>query len=128
MRTIAPVMIVFALAVSGAMLGGSGFADAWGGDPPQTSAAQDSLNDSASRVGPGSGPAAGPVSNTDSSLVGLIVSGWTSFVEIAGAVALLPVTLVNLGFPAWFAAPAGVFAQFVIGVGLVQFVSNREWR
>jgi len=127
MRTIAPLFAVLAIAVAGGMLGASGFADAWGADPPQTTAAQDDLNSSASDLAPSNKPVSGPVSAADSSVVGLIASGLGGIVDAAGAVALLPVTLTNLGFPAWFAYPLGLLAQLITGIGIVEFATNREW-
>lgn len=127
MRTIAAVGVVLALGVAGMMLGMSGFADAWGASPPKTTAAQEELNKSAGEVGPGNTPVSGPVSSADSSIVGLISSGLGGAVKVAGAVILLPLTLVNLGFPAWFAVPLGLLAQVITGIGIIEFATNREW-
>jgi hypothetical protein len=121
------MMAVLALAVAGMMLGMSGFSAAWGADPPQTSKAQEELNNSASDLAPQSGPVSGPVSAADSSIVGLLSSGLTGAVEVGGAVALLPVTLINLGFPAWFAVPLGLVGYILTGIGIVEFATNREW-
>jgi len=127
MRTIAPTFAVLALAVAGMMLGMSGFSAAWGAPAPQTDRAQDDLNSSAADLAPESGPVSGPVSAADSSIVGLLASGVQGAVEVAGAVALLPVTLINLGFPAWFAVPLGLVAYILTGIGIVEFATNREW-
>lgn len=127
MRTTAPMMAVLALAVAGMMLGLSGFSGAWGADPPQTSKAQDELNQSAADLKPQEGPVSGPVSAADSSIVGLLSSGLSGAVEVAGAVVLLPVTLINLGFPAWFSVPLGLVAYILTGIGIVEFATNREW-
>ena len=127
MRTITPVLLVLAIGTAGMMLGMSGFTAAWGAPAPQTDAAADAVNGSAGSVGPNEGPVSGPVSTGDSSIVGLIVSGLSSLVDIAGAVVLLPLTLMNLGFPAWFSVPLGLLAQAIVGIGLVEFATNREW-
>lgn len=127
MRTITPMLVVLALGVSGMMLGMSGFADAWGAKPPQTTAAEEQLNDSASGLNPGDGPVQGPVSAADSSIVGLLASGLGNLVNVAASVALLPVTLINLGFPAWFSVPVGLFGQLTLGIGIIEFATNREW-
>lgn len=127
MRTIAPLLVVLAIAVSGGMLGASNFQSAWGGEPPQTTAAQGELNNSSSDLAPSSQPVSGPVSAADSSVVGLIASGLSGIVEAAGAVALLPLTLINLGFPAWFSIPLGLLAQLITGIGIIEFATNREW-
>lgn len=126
MRGTAPILIVLALGVSGMMLGASGFSDAWGAQPPQTSAAQEQVNNSSS-IGPNQDPISGPVSDSDSSIVGLISNGLGSIVGVAGAVVLLPATLTNLGLPMWFSYPLGLLAQFVVGVSIIQFATNREW-
>lgn len=127
MRTIAPMMAVLALAVAGMMLGMSGFSAAWGAPAPQTDRAQAELNNSSADLAPESGPVSGPVSAADSSIVGLISSGLTGAVEVGGAVALLPVTLINLGFPAWFSIPLGLVAYIITGLGIIEFATNREW-
>ena len=132
MRGITPVLIVLCIGVAGAMLGGSGFADAWGSPTPETTGAQEELNGSASDLQPANRPnddsvISGPVSSADSSIVGLIASGLGTLVNTAGAVVLLPMTLVNLGFPAWFAYPLGSIAYVVVGVSIIEFDTNREW-
>lgn len=127
MRTIAPVMVVMALGVAGMMLGMSGFNDAWGAPAPQTSAAQEELNQSAERVDPQETPISGPVSAADSSTVGLIASALGTITDMVAAVVVLPLTLINLGFPPFFAVPLGLLAQLITGVGLIEFAVNREW-
>lgn len=127
MRTIAPVMIVLALGVSGAMIGASGFSDAWGAPTPDTSGAQDQVDKSGSNLTPQQGPVEGPVSSGESSVVGLISDGLKQLVLVAGAVALLPITLMRLGFPGWFALPIGSIAYTIVGIGLIQFATNRRW-
>lgn len=127
MRTIAPIGVMLCIGVAAMMLGMSGFGAAWGAPAPQTDAAQDQLNESAGDVAPNEKPISGPVSSADSSTVGLIASGLSSVVDIAGSVALLPLTLINLGFPAWFAIPIGGLAQLIAGIGIIEFATNREW-
>lgn len=128
MRTLVPLGAVLAIAVAGAILGGSGFAAAWGAEPPTTAqGAQDRLNQSSSGVQPSNSPIDGPLSQTDDSIIGLIGSGLGSIVDIAGMAAFLPVTLTNLGFPAYFAYPLGTLAQLLTGIGVIQFAINREW-
>jgi hypothetical protein len=123
----APVFIVLSIAVAGMMLGASGFSAAWGSAPPSTSAAQEQLNNSSGKVAPADGPVAGPVTSSDSAIIGLISSALGTVVNLAGAVALLPLTLIELGFPAFFAVPLGLIGQLVVGVSLIEFASNREW-
>ena len=127
MRTTTPVLVVLAIGVAGLMIGGSGFTDVWGAKPPQVDSASSQVNASSANVSPNSGPVSGPVSTGDSSIVGLIVNGLGSLVDIAGAVAVLPLTLMNLGFPAWFAVPIGIIGELIVGIGLVEFATNRDW-
>jgi hypothetical protein len=127
MRTITPVLLVFAIAAASLMLAGSGFAGAWGAEPPQTAAAQSQLNQSAGQANPNDNPISGPVSSGESDIVGLIANGLGSIVDFAGAVILLPITLVQMGFPKWFAYPLGSVAYIIAGVGVIEFGTNREW-
>lgn len=130
MRTTAPVLIVLCLGVAGAMISMSGFADVWGTPEPETGGAQSALEERSEAVNPGGdeGSASGPVSSGESSIVGIVVDGSRSLVGIAAAVVLLPVTMMNLGFPAWFALPVGSLAYVVSGIGVIQFATNRDWR
>lgn len=127
MRTVAPVLLVFCVAVAGSMVGLAGFGAAWGAEPPQTQAAQDQLETNATEANPNNEPVAGPVSSGESDVVGLIADGLGTLTDFAAAVVLLPVTLRELGFPWWFAAPIGSFAYLLAGIGLIEFATNREW-
>jgi hypothetical protein len=42
-------------------------------------------------------------------------------------VTLLPLYLIRLGFPNWFAGPIGVLAQLIASIGLFQLVTGREF-
>lgn len=127
MRTLAPIMVVLALAVSGSMLGMAGFWDAWGAPAPQTDAAQDQLEENQDQVNPNDVPVEGPVSSGESDVVGLIANGLGSMTDLAGAVIVLPITLINLGFPAWFAIPVGSLGYLLAGVGVIEWATNREF-
>lgn len=129
MRTIAPILVVLCIGVAGSMIGMSGFADAWGAPQPETGGAQSELEETSEGVNPGgpTGSASGPVSSGESSIVGLVVDGSRSIVGIGAAVVLLPVTLMNLGAPPWFALPVGSLAYVVSGIGVIEFATNREW-
>jgi hypothetical protein len=122
-------MIVLCIGVAGAMISMSGFADVWGTPQPETGAAQDALEEQSEAVNPAGpeGSASGPVSSGESSIVGLIVDGSRSLAGLAAAVALLPLTLMNLGLPGWFALPVGSLAYIVTGIGVIEFATNREW-
>jgi len=129
MRTTAPVLMVLCIAVAGAMISGSGFADVWGTPEPETAGAQSALEERSEAVSPAgeSGSATGPVSSGESSIVGLVVDGSQSVAGIAAAVVLLPVTMTNNGFPWWFAYPVGSIAYIISGIGVIEFVTNRVW-
>lgn len=126
-RTTIPVLVVLALGTAAVMLGMSGFADVWGSPTPQVERAGDHVNESAASVSPQNGSVQGPVSSGDSSIVGLIADGLGSLTDIAGGVVLLPLTLIKLGFPRWFAIPIGSLAELIVGIGLFEFATNREW-
>jgi hypothetical protein len=128
MRTIAALLLVLALGTSGAMLEASGFSDAWGAEPPKTSGAQEAVEDQADAVSPDQGPVVGPVNSDDNSIIGLVVDGLDSLVDLAGAVVLLPITLMNLGFPAWFAIPIGTLTNVIAGIGIIQWATQRQWK
>jgi len=126
-------MIVFALAISGAMFGASGAADVWGSETPQTDAAEDALDEQASQNNPNpndkeEGPIAGPVSSGDSDIVGLIANGLGSIAGIAAAVAALPTTLVNLHIPGWFASAVSPMILLLASIGVIQWATNRYWK
>jgi len=128
MRTTAPILIVLCIGVAGAMIAGSGFADAWGTPEPQTAGAQEQLEEQSDAVNPAgeTGSASGPVSSGESSIVGLVVDGSKSIVGFAASVILFPMTLMNLGAPSWFALPLGSIAYLIAGIGVIEFATNRE--
>jgi len=127
MRTLAPVLIVLVLGVSGSMLSMAGFAGAWGVSDPGIGAASDQVNEQADDLAPANSSATGPVTSGESSIVGLVVDSSQSIVSVAGSVMLLPITIMQLGFPAWFAVPIGSLAYLIAGIGVVEFATNREW-
>jgi hypothetical protein len=47
-----------------------------------------------------------------------------TFITVVG---LLPLYLMRLGFPNWFAGPVGVLAQLIASIGLFQVVTGREF-
>lgn len=122
------MVMVLSVGVAAMMLGMSGFTAAWGAPAPQTDAAVSELNRSNENFNASDPPVEGPVSSTDSSFIGLLTSGLQSVVDVAAAVVVLPLTLINLGFPAWFSVPLGLLAQFLTAVGVVQFATKRDWK
>jgi hypothetical protein len=64
--------------------------------------------------------------DNEPTLVGVAISGGQFLTSLVGAVALLPVTLMRLGFPNYFAVPVGGIAQILAFIGLVQFIRTGE--
>lgn len=128
MRTTFPVVLVLAMAVAAAFFGGSGFNALVQGDQ-NTGALEDEVvsaaNDSA--VKENEGLSAGRAGGGSDDIVGLIVSGGQSIFGFAGMIALLPLSLQNLGFPPWFALPIGSVFYILVTVGVIQFVTGRIW-
>jgi len=127
MKGTAFVVLVLAIGTAAAIVTASGFASVWGADPPQVQGASDRVEGSAGELGPNDQPISGPVSAAESDVVGLITSGLGSITELAGAVVLFPVTLMELGMPAWAALPLGSVAEIFVGVSIIEFAANREW-
>lgn len=133
MRTIAFTLAAFVLAVSFAVVAGSGLAGIYGANQaPQASDLSDEVNESADQSAAGNEDAfAGEVSQTDSgdsSLIGWITSGGSAIASGAGVVAALPIALINLGAPPLFAWPVGGLVQIIAGWGVIQFATGRVWR
>lgn len=124
-NTTYPVMIVMALGVAGMMWGMSGFGAMYDSGADDLESA-DALNQSAEDSSvTGFGADAGP--NQGGNIIGLIFAGLDRLVDIAGLVLLLPMELHNIGFPLWFAVPIGVLCQTIVGIGIFEFASQREW-
>jgi hypothetical protein len=64
--------------------------------------------------------------DNEPTLVGVAIAGGQFLTSLVGAVALLPVTLMRLGFPNYFAVPVGGIAQIIAFIGLVQFIRTGE--
>lgn len=131
MRTTAPVVFVLALGVAFAIVGATGIAGIWGvQDAPGGDRVEGNLKDNA-----GDSPAGnddtfdGQVgrSGGETNLIGLVISGLGILASAAAAIVLLPLTLTDLGFPAYAAFPIGLFLQVIVGIGIVEFASGREW-
>jgi len=63
----------------------------------------------------------------EGSLIGTIISGGQSIIQIASLAAVVPSLLLDLGLPWWFAEPVGWIATIIGGIGVVQFVTGREY-
>lgn len=127
MRTKFILLLVMSMAVTGMVFQMSGFNDMVGyrGDSEEASDEfEDVGNDSAPQK------TVGADARTDESgtLVGVVITGISGIANFVGLVALLPVELNSMGFPWWFAYPIGLLAQAIIGIGFIQFASNRVFR
>lgn len=135
MRTIAAVVFVLALGVSFAIVANSGVGVAIfgqdhedrGGLGPMENLNEtgDDVNVSEGEDGSISGDVAG---EDEQNIVGFIIDGASFIVGVVASVTLLPLVLIGLGFPTYFALPIGIFVQFVAVVGAVQFATNRTWQ
>jgi len=128
MRTIAVVGLVMCFGVAFALMAGSGVgAQIFGVDAsgqPTIDALEDSGSDADVSEEGVSGDVAG---DNEPTLVGFAISGGSFIIGLISAVALLPVTLGNLGMPIYAAVPFGLAAQVIATVGLYQFITGREW-
>jgi len=130
MRTIGPIVFVFALAVSLAMLTGAGVPQLWGVDAPDDQGTTTALNDSANSSAAGNKDAVGGSvgkSGGETNIIGLVISSAGAIGRAAANVVLLPLALVELGMPAWAAAPIGLFLQIIVGIGVIEFATGRVW-
>jgi len=132
MRTKTVLGVVLAFGVSFALLSGSGIGAAVFGESPgdaQSSRTLDDISKDAS-VDPdseGSGLSADVGGDNEPTLVGVAISGGRFAASLVAAVGLVPVTLMRLGFPAYFAVPVGGVAQVIAFIGLIQFIRGTEY-
>ena len=133
MRTKSVIGVVLCFGVAFAMIGGSGIGAAIFGENPddhQTTRALDEIAEDSAVDGdeddPG-GLSAEVAGDSEPTLVGVAISGGQFAASLVGAVALLPVTLMQLGMPGYAAVPLGGMAQIVALIGLVQFIRGTEF-
>jgi len=127
MNTKSVLGVVLSFGVAFALLAGSGVGPALFGENPGEAESTKTLEDisgdaSVDSEGEGSGLSADVAGDNEPTLVGVAISGGQFASALVGAVALLPVTLVRLGFPSYFAVPVGGLAQIVAFIGLIQFI------
>lgn len=131
MRAKSVLGVVLAFGVAFALLSGSGIgASVFGASPGDADTARtlDDLGDQASvdeedQTGGLSGDVTG---DNEPTIAGLAISAGGFVTDLVVAVALLPVALIRLGFPRYFAVPIGGVAQVIAFIGLAQFVTGRE--
>jgi len=125
--------VVLAFGVAFALLAGSGIGAAVFGENPGDAETARTLEDIASDASVdkddaegGSGLSADVVGDNEPTLVGVAISGGQFLTTLVASVALLPITLMRLGFPGYFAVPVGGVAQVIAFIGLIQFVRTGE--
>ena len=132
MRSKSMLGVVLAFGVAFSLIAGSGIGAAvFGATPGDAETARtledvsgDATVDADSETGGLSADVAG---DNEPTLVGVAISGGQFAASLVGAVALLPVTLMRLGFPSYFAVPVGGVAQIIAFIGLIQFVRGTEY-
>lgn len=139
MRTLYPVIIAIAFAVSFGVLTQVGFFAAWGADVgvEQGQAVQDKLNQSAEEVPVGEGDAGGlrgDASGTgdNSDIISMVVNGGQAIAGLGGIFVLLPRALHDLAYPFLGEVAVMVYVlaipgQVIAGIGIIEWMGNREW-
>jgi len=130
MQTKGVLGLVLAFGLAFALLSGSGIGAAVFGESPgdaeTTRTIEEVSNQSSVDNEDDGGLGADVTGDNEPTLVGLAISGGKFLAGLVGAVALLPLTLIELGFPAYFALPVGGIAQIIAFIGLVQFTRLGE--
>lgn len=130
MQTTYPLLFVVSLGVAVLMVTGAGYPAAVG----QPGAADDlrsgdELGRQANNSSVGGPAFEGAADSADEGdVLAFVINGGKSIARTFGFILLLPLELRRMGFPWWFAAPLGLAAQIVAGIGIVQFASNRRLR
>ena len=131
MQTKLVIGVVLSFGVAFAMLSGSGVGALFGENPEdhETTRAIDAIAEDANvdEDAEDSGLSAEVAGDSEPTLVGVAISGGQFAVQLVAAVALLPVTLMQFGFPAYAAVPLGGVAQIIALIGLVQFIRGSEY-
>ena len=131
MQTKPIIGVVLAFGVAFALLGGSGIGPTVFGEDPdaETERVIEDISEegdvNVDEDGEG-GLGADIGGDNEPTVTGVIISGGQFAAQLVAAVALLPLTLVRLGFPTYFAVPVGGLAQIIAFIGLVQFVGRTE--
>lgn len=132
MRSKSVIGVVLAFGVAFAILAGAGIAaDVPGASPgdAETTRTLEDISDDATvdKDSESGGLSADVAGDNEPTLVGVAISGGAFATQLVGAVAYIPGTLMDLGFPQYFAIPVGGVAQIVAFIGLVQFVRGTEY-
>ena len=132
MRSKGAIGVILAFGLAFALMSGSGIGAMVFGENPdeaESSGTLDELIDGADvdEDEDGGGGLSGNIGDdNEPTVTGFVISGAQFIAELVRAVALLPLTLMRLGFPSYFAVPVGGIGQIIAFVGLIQFVTGRE--
>ena len=129
MRTKGVVGVVLSFSLAFALMSGSGIGPAVFGEDPggaEVSGVVEDASEDASLDEDDGGLIADIAGDDEPSIVGLVLSTGAFLTSLLVSVALLPVTLMRLGFPTYAAVPLGGIAQILAFIGLAQFLTGRE--
>jgi hypothetical protein len=127
MRTKAVFVVALSLSMGVLVVQMAGFGAVTGTPPAAGMEAGEQIREQANESVANTGLKGGARSS-DGELVGVIISGIKNVVPtIVKTVALMPFVLSDLGFPWYAAAPIGFFSEIVIGIGIIQFATNRKF-
>lgn len=127
MRTITVIGVVLGFGVAFGMMSGAGVDQAIFGldsgaiDGGTEQALSDISSDADGNI------SADTAGDNEPTVTGFAIQGASFVMAAASAVGLLPITLVNLGFPTYFAYPVGAAAQIIAFIGVLQFLTGREY-
>ena len=132
MRSKSILGVVLAFGVAFSLIAGSGIGAAVFGTSPGDAETARTLDDVSGQADVDADSETGGLSadvagDNEPTLVGVAISGGEFAANLVGAVALLPITLMRLGFPSYFDVPVGGVAQIIAFIGLIQFVRGTEY-
>jgi len=132
MKTISVVTLVLCFGIAFTMIAGSGVGASVFGESGTDTGNAETLEQIGEEAQPDADREDSAFSSdvrgdNEPTLVGFAISGGQFIVQLVASVALLPATLMRLGFPNYFAVPVGLAAQTVAAVGLFQFVTGRVY-
>ncbi len=130
MRAKSMIGVVLCFGVAFSLLAGSGIGAAVFDESPDDETTVDTLGDLGEDAGleeDSESFSADVSGDNEPTLTGLTLSAGQFAAQLAVSVALLPLTLVRLGFPTWFAFPVGSVAVIISFIGMAQFILGREF-
>jgi len=135
MRTLFPVLAMVAIGLAAFMMSASGFnamvgLGQDGSAPAAVEVGEDieGIKNNSTFSGNDSKLEGSAQGSGDSTIVGMVFSGVEEVMNVAGMVVMMPMTLKDMGFPMWFAAPVGSTASIIASIGILQFVTGRIYK